>query len=37
MVYSPTKGGGGDSPKCLNGYEPPHGVVIWGTHFRDVS
>ena len=28
---------GGDSPKYLNGYVRPNGVVILGTHFRDVS
>ena len=34
------KGGGGEGdtfPKYLNGYVPPNGVVILGTHFRDDS
>ena len=42
MVYSPKgRGGGGGKgdtfPKYLNGYVPPNGVVILGTHFRDDS
>ena len=36
-VFSPPPRGGGNSPKYLNGYVPPNGVVILGTHFRDVS
>ena len=37
-VFSPPpQGGGGNSPKYLNGYVSPNGVVILGTQFRDVS